>query len=254
MLIKYAAPLLLALLALLGVSAASAADSVILTGEVTYRERIALPPDARLRMTLVRLPGETVVVRATGQPAEGGQVPLKFTLDLRSKTLSPDGRYGLIAEILSDGQVMFRNGAPALVDIASGLPTRILVRRFISPAPQPEPALPPNPLLDTSWTVSALGGAPTLAGSVLTLAFTPDNAVNGSGGCNRYFAEARFMESPLSFGPVAGTMMACSEALMSQESAFFAALEATAGYKLDGDRLQLRDRAGKTLLDLRRAP
>src|SRR5690606_1054121 len=62
MLIKYAAPLLLALLALLGVSAASAADSLILTGEVTYRERIALPPDARLRMTLVRLPGETVVV------------------------------------------------------------------------------------------------------------------------------------------------------------------------------------------------
>jgi len=250
MLIRALAPFALALLALFGV--ATAAESVTFTGEVTYRERMALPPDARLRMTLVRLPGEGRVVSATGQPTQGGQVPLTFTLNVRSTVLQSGGSYGLRAEILSGGQVLFRNARPVAVDPARPEAGTILVNRV--EGPRPGPVAPANPLADTEWVVTSIGGKPMVPQSKVTLQILADNGAGGRGGCNSYFAETRFEDSPLSFGPVAGTLMACSQELMDQEGRYFDALAATADFTRNGNSLHLLDKGGKVLVELERAP
>lgn len=105
--------------------------------------------------------------------------------------------------------------------------------------------------LDGAWVLESLGGVSDLTPadpgvtSTLTL---EDGQVSGSGGVNTFRGT---YESPadgeLSFSPLATTRMAGPEAAMVQESAFLKALEETARFELDGDRLVLGNSANDTL-------
>lgn len=248
------------LMLLLAVSAASAIDNAItFTGEVTYRERIALPPDAELRVTLMSLSGSrpTEVVGASALISAPGQVPLQFTLNVRSDTIR-GSQYGLKAEILSGGGVVFRNAVPVPVDPAVPLPVRIIVN-FVPPSPtiQQEPLVPADlevttDLFDTIWQVRSIAGKDVLPATKVSLSIAPDRRAGGNGGCNNYFTEAMFDGPTLSFGPIAGTRMACGGPVMAQEAAFFAALEATTGYELADAALYLLDADGNQLVRLSR--
>jgi putative lipoprotein len=235
------------------------AEDVTFAGLVTYRERMALPEDAALTITLLSLPGQS---RITGAHASlGGKAgsPIQFTLNVRSDVMTADGQYGLVAEILSGGYVIFRNSQPVLVDAAE--PEGNIIEVEFSPPPPhdpPEQVLPPvetpNPLLDVLWSVTSIGGDPVLPQTEVTFSIAADHRAGGNGGCNNYFTEASFEIPPLTFGPIAGTRMACDPAVMAQEARFFAALEATAGYELEGDALKLFDAAGIPLAGLIRSP
>ena len=246
----------LALLALLMAAPAFAAD-VTFTGLVTWRERMALPPDAALTVNLVTLPGQQ---RVTGARADlGGKAgsPIRFTLDVRSDVLAEGGAFGLLAEIRSNGAIVFGNRQPVPVDAL--MPAGILIPVEFSPPPldppgQMLPPEPPNPLLDVVWTLTSIGGDPALPGRAVTFSIAADHRAGGNGGCNNYFTEADFETLPLSFGPVAGTRMACDPAVMAQEARFFSALGATRGYELTGDALRLVDAAGVPLAGLIRQP
>ncbi|MGB3339595.1 MAG: META domain-containing protein [Devosia sp.] len=248
----------LALCALLAFGAAALAEDVTFTGLVTYRERMALPPDSALTVTLVGLPGEHRIAGAHAALGKTGS-PIQFTLDVRSDVITTGGEYGLVAEIWSYGYVIFRNWQPVRVDAAA--PSGIVIPVEFSPPPPhdpPEQILPPvdtpNPLLDVLWNVTSIGGDPVLPRTELTFSITADHRAGGNGGCNSYFTEASFTTPPLSFSPIAGTRMACEPAVMAQEARFFAALEATAGYDLAGDTLKLVDAAGVPLAGLVRTP
>ena len=247
----------LALLALLAIASVATADDVTFTGEVTYRERIALPPGAELWVTLVSLPEATPIASAAAAIGSPGQVPLQYTLNVRSEVIASGGSYGLVAEIRSEHRTMFRNHQPVPVDIALPAPTLILVSFSPDPPHDPpvtilpiEPAEPLNPLLDTAWRVIGIYGDPVLADTEVTLSIAADRRAGGHGGCNSYFTEASFDDTPLSFGPVAGTRMACTPAVMAQEAALFAALGATVGYELAGSSLSLLDAADVPLIEL----
>ena len=47
-------------------------------------------------------------------------------------------------------------------------------------------------------------------------------------------------------GPIAATKKLCPDDVMTTEDAYFAALAATAKYKISGDTLTLRDAGGAT--------
>lgn len=244
-----------ALIALLVVIVPAAADDITFTGEVTYRERVALPPGAELRITLVAQPGARPIVGATADIAGRANVPLQFALDVRSSVIKPGGDYGLLAEIRSEGRTLFRSQQPIPVDAAA--PAHALILVTLSPDPPPAAAgaiLPPidtaDPLLNTVWTVTSIGGEPTLAGSKVTFSIAADYRAGGNSGCNNYFTEAGFTGPPLTFGPIAGTRIACAPDIMAQETRFFAALGATAGYELAGNTLKLFDAAGVPLVGL----
>lgn len=247
----------LALLALF-IATPTFAEDVTFTGLVTYRERMALPADSALTIALVGLPGESSIASAHASLGGKAGSPIQFTLDVRSDVIATDGQYGLVAEIWSAGYIIFRNWQPVVVDAAepSG---NIIEVEFAPPPPHdpPEQILPPvetpNPLLDVLWTVTSIGGEPVLPRTKVTFSIAADHRAGGSGGCNNYFTEASFDTPPLTFSPIAGTRMACDPAVMAQEARFFAALEATAGYDLNGDALKLVDAAGIPLAGLIRA-
>lgn len=235
------------------------AEDVTFSGIVSYRERMALPADSALYVTLVSLPGGTRVAGANAELRGKVGSPIQFTLNVRSDVVSAGGAYGLVAEIWSEGYVLFRNGQPVPVDLDE--PAGNVIDVYFSPPPPheaPEQILPPvdtpNPLLDVLWSVTSIGGEPVLGQTELTLSITADHRAGGNGGCNSYFTEASFATPPLSFSPIAGTRMACEPAVMTQEARFFAALGATAGYDLAGDTLKLVDAAGVPLAGLVRAP
>ena len=68
-----------------------------------------------------------------------------------------------------------------------------------------------------------------------------DGQVTGFGGCNRLMGSFDVSGDHLRFGPVARTLMACSEEKMRMEDAFLAALHATNRFGIDGRSLTLLD-------------
>jgi putative lipoprotein len=174
---------------------------------------------------------------------------LSFHLNIRS---NPDLRrdYGLRAEIRANGQVLFSTAAPVPVDLSNPAPVKILVTRQ---KPQPvvtPPSMPEPKLLDTKWRVTSIGGKPVTGTRPITLAIAADLRATGNGGCNSYVSELTLLASKLVFGPAAATRMACSEDIMAQETAYFAALAAIGGFELDDKGLRLLDPAGIALVGL----
>lgn len=239
---------------LLAVMPASAAP-VTISGEVTYRERIALPPNAVLSVQLVdvSLKDGRAPIRAEARIASKGQVPLTFTLHIDDAVLVPGHSYALSAEISADNRVWFRNTTPHAIDPARlSAPAMILVNLMATPpmppAPEPEPAI-----LDVFWRAQAIDGAPVLPRSSTSLTIASDLRAGGKGGCNSYFAQAELDGTALQFSAVASTRMSCEASVNDQEMRFFSALSSTRGWRIDGDELLLLDARGQELARLVRS-
>ncbi|MFH1086152.1 MAG: META domain-containing protein [Chloroflexota bacterium] len=109
---------------------------------------------------------------------------------------------------------------------------------------------PPVRLDGTSWAVVSLGGQPLAPNTQGTISFG-DGALHGSDGCNRYSTTYTVVGAKLTVNKqIASTMMACSEPVMRQASAFLQALPQVASYRTDGQQLTLLDGRGRALMTL----
>ncbi|WP_292364425.1 MULTISPECIES: META domain-containing protein [unclassified Methanoculleus] len=113
----------------------------------------------------------------------------------------------------------------------------------------------PAALAGTSWTLASLAGEDgalisVLDGTTVTAAFGIDGNVGGSAGCNHYSADYTADGASLTIEPAVRTEMYCIDppGIMEQENRYLNLLTSVAGYRIDGDRLDLLDKAGKTLL------
>ena len=92
-------------------STAPAERTIAVTGSVTYRERIALPPTAQIEVTLADVsladaPSRTLASQRFG--AEGRQVPFAFALTVDRADLDPRHSYAVSARITdAAGRLMF---------------------------------------------------------------------------------------------------------------------------------------------------
>ena len=98
-------------------------------------------------------------------------------------------------------------------------------------------AAPANPLLG-SWIVESYAPTPNsqtvpLPGTELTAVFRL-NKVAGSSGCNTYQGPYTTNGSLAAIGPLATTRMACPDDVMTQETAFLAALQGVGKVELQG--------------------
>ena len=88
-----------------------AEQPVTVTGSITYRERIALPPTAQVEITLADVsladaPSTTIAQQAF--TADGRQVPFAFTLTVDQRRLDPRHSYAVSARISdASGRLMF---------------------------------------------------------------------------------------------------------------------------------------------------
>ena len=114
----------------------------------------------------------------------------------------------------------------------------------------------PNPLAGSEWALPSLRGSPPLEGTHLSLKFE-DEWLSGFAGCNTYGGGSEWggytatEEGTLTVPMIAMTVMACPsspEGVMEQERAYVETLRDVTAYRLDGDRLELADAAGETVL------
>lgn len=94
--------------------------------------------------------------------------------------------------------------------------------------------------IEGSWTLESgeSGGSAItpVEGAPITLDVDAEGAVSGKDGCNNVMSTVTVEGTSVSFGPVAGTMMACEQPIMDVATAYTGALEkVTTGAIEDGD-------------------
>jgi putative lipoprotein len=104
------------------------APTAFLTGTVTYRQRMALTPQAEVQIELrdVSLPDAASAVVAKQVISTPGQVPIPFSLEYEPGRITPGHAYAISARITDRGQLQFvtderisvlAGGAPGPVEI-----------------------------------------------------------------------------------------------------------------------------------------
>jgi heat shock protein HslJ len=87
-------------------------------------------------------------------------------------------------------------------------------------------------LANTSWTVTSLGGVPTVGPARPTMTFAADGTVSGTAGCNQYSGKYRIDGSSISITDVASTMMMCAGPGADTEALFLKGLNSATAWRL----------------------
>jgi putative lipoprotein len=136
---------------------------------------------------------------------------------------------------------MFINDVRHAVDPLDDKAQAVLVRRVA--AGETDKAS----IVGQTWSLQFIEGVGPVE-SKATLHIDEKGKVTGQAPCNRYFATATLKDADIAIGKAGATMMACEQKLMTQEGAFFDALEKVASFEVENGRLILRDAAGHDLL------
>ena len=110
----------------------------MLTGTVTYLERVALAPDAVISVDLQDVSaGVTSVIARVDVPVQGRQVPIPFELPYDPALINPAGTYLAGARIVQGEQIAFASstGVPVLTNGAPTSNIEIVVSPAVAAAP-----------------------------------------------------------------------------------------------------------------------
>ena len=224
----------------------------VITGSVFYRERIALPPDAALEVTVEDVSKADAPAPVIGQLRimPTGQVPIRFETPYDPNRVRPEHRYALRARILLGDRLLFTTtqSYPVLTQ-GAGTHVEMMPMQRVA-APEKTDTKPDRELTNTYWKLTALRGQPVKTRDHQREAHiilqTDNHRIVGSGGCNRLMGGYGLQGNTVDFSKIASTQMACVEG-MEQETAFFQVLQGTRTWKIQGDTLELLDESGAKL-------
>lgn len=233
-------------------AAPPAPEAGVLTGEVTYRPRIALPPDAVVHVRLEDVsradaPAKTVAEQTV--PTEGRQVPVPFALRYDPSQVRPRGRYAVRAEIRDGGGALRWTTDTVHPALTQGAPTDGVTVRVVQ---VPAEAAGGAGGLAGTWRLVEIatpdGGAVRPDdGAALTVTFGDGGRFNGRTDCNAY--AGTYEAGPgraLALSQTATTLAACPGPSLAAR--YLATLGRVERYAVDGDRLTLRARGGSALV------
>jgi len=249
--------LLLSVLAVLvfGVSVKQVlAEMRSLSITASYRERIALPPDAILEVELLdvsRADAPSVKIASQSYPMD--RVPFSVSLSYDDARIDSRMTYVVAARILSGERVLFRTTSAYPV-ITRGSPEHAdLVLEQMS-STQSGPVSVPR-IAGVSWSVTEIAGRALVADDPPTIAFQEDGSFSLYGGCNRFHGKAEVSNGRIAFlQPIAGTRKACAANRMKLEQDIVQALEKTVAYQRVGTNLAFMNASGVVTARFREAP
>lgn len=230
-------------------SGAGASGQASLAGTASYRERMALPPDAVLEVTLEDVSRADAAAEVLGRTRleSPGQPPIKFTITYDPARLIDGHRYNVRARITRADSLMFVTDTayPVLLPGPTGQ-LDLLLQRAGSASTNAS-------IENTEWRLVRLASGPVIVANPqnpprLTLQ-SSDQRVTGSGGCNRLMGSYTLEGNQLKFGRMAGTMMACAQG-MEQERAFHDALAKVTAWRMTGQTLELLNADAQPILML----
>jgi putative lipoprotein len=214
-------------------------QAAVVSGSVAYRQRIALPPDAEVEVTLsdVSLQDDAApVIATTSFSPDGRQVPLPFELAYDPAKIDTSHTYAVRATIRGGGRLMFATDA-AFPVITRGRPTNVSL--MLAQVGEEQPASPGD-LVGSSWRLASIGGAPALSNVEATLEFAEGGRVAGKGSCNQFSGSVVVTGAAITFGPIASTKMACLDAAVGeQEKHYFDALGGAERFVVDETSLSI---------------
>lgn len=234
-------------------------------GDVTYLQRIALPPHAYLVVQLVDVTnpnGPFPVVAEVSQRADGS-VPIEFELPLEHANINPDHKYALQARIAVGDILWFVSDERTPINPKNQTDHYELVLGMVNQTTTIQKPISTT-IAGREWKVEDMFGAGIIDDSHLTVSVEakseekkadsfPKYRVTGSGGCNHYTTSA-FIDNDkdvIAFDPPAMTFMACAEAISQQENRFIEMLAKAKSFMFDDlGRLILKDDSGNYIARL----
>jgi putative lipoprotein len=218
----------------------AAASTHHVTGTVTYRERMALPPDSRVWVSLqdVGLAGAQAKLVAHTMVLSKHQVPIAFDIAYDPAAIVASHRYVVRASIIMDGAPRFRSEQEYPV-ITQGNPmTADILVVGVSP---PAVSGTGSTLESHPWAVATIGTHSYASADTHSRPYVQFNAaektISGFAGCNRIVGGYERSGDTLHIGKVGMTMMACVGT--EDDRAFLNALESATSYAIHGDTLTL---------------
>jgi len=233
--------------------AQSIAGDKVITGEVLYRERIALPPKAVLTVQLVDLSPASEPSTIIGQQiiSDAGQVPIKFAVHFDPDAIQPNVSYALEANITVDHTLWFENDTRYEVDPLNAGPQTLVLSMVKKSSYEPgghSLSDEPPRLFDTIWLAEDIEGRGVIDFAQSTIRIAADGKVTGRGACNNYFGVATVEGNSIALGKLGSTFMACAPAIMDQEQKLFSALAKAASFRIEDGKLYLADNEGRDIL------
>lgn len=202
------------------------------SGELVYRQRIALSPDAVVNLRLLDAGHGKVLAEQTIRP-EGKQVPIAFSLgtpeNLKAAT-APE----LVATI-RDGQGNLRWLADVPVEADAHTGMQVVLNQA---------GVNNDELVGSKWQLLRIdyadGSIDRASGEQSsTIVFGTNGEFNGQAACNGFFGSYELQQDgALQFGNAGATLMACgSDNIASQ---FLQTLAKVNSYAMTGKRLHLQ--------------
>lgn len=216
-----------------------------LSGVVTYRERMALPPDAVLVIRLHRRQDRQLLAELR-LPVDGKNVPLPFHLAVPAAPCAEGCE--VRAEIADRDGPLFASDALALP--REGERDLEIMTFRVMPEKEAEAGGPAQDrddekLAGVRWRLLELFGEPARVFADQPepyLIFLPESAgkgrIGGSDGCNRLLGRYERQAGAVRFLDLGATMMLCPDG-MEQASAYARALHEADAWRLTGRRLEL---------------
>jgi putative lipoprotein len=222
-----------------------------ITGTATYRERMALPAGAIFEATLEDISRADAAARVIGSTRVQSPAapPIEFSISYDPQQIEATHRYAVRARILHEDRLMFTTDTVHHV-LTQGAPTNVelLLKRAASSDTSGTASLE-----NTYWKVVSIRGAPVVVTENQRephlLLHPEDRRVTGHGGCNALTGSYEISTDRITFGQMAATMMACMNG-MEQEQALHKTLRGVVRWKISGERLELLDAQGMTLIEL----
>ncbi len=237
---------------------AVSSEQTSVSAEIWYRERMLLPENAQLTLTLADValadaPSKTIAsktVTLTNTP------PWVLDLNYDPAALTEQGSYVLQARIEVDGQLMFINttSTPAFAEQDNAAVNMMLSK--VSTNKKTAMVKTDASFENTDWKLVELNGKPVITrenAQQVNITFKgEEQGVNGYSGCNHFSGGYKLNGSQITFLPFMSTMMACPD--MDQiEMPFLRTLDNTELYEINGGILSLVDAQSQVIMRFKAA-
>jgi heat shock protein HslJ len=108
-----------------------------------------------------------------------------------------------------------------------------------------------NPLAGVTWqAITVKGVAPPPGSPPMTAIFSENGMLTGKGACNDYSSNYQVSGNSLTIQPISATQKMCTPEIMTLEQAFFAALQSSATFSVQGGQLIIWDTIGANVLTM----
>ena len=208
----------------------------VVTGQLTYRERIALPAGSTATVTISdtsRMDVPATIVAEAMMNLGTAQVPVPFNITVDDRDLDPNGIYTLRATIRSPaGELFWTTDTVYPVDLygpytdmgtlflVSGTPGNAYPTPYPDANPYPGTSGPAAMLSGPEWIVEDISRHGVIDFSRASINFDSNGRVTGNASCNTFSAGYAATNQDLRFTEMVMTRKACPPALMNQERAF----------------------------------